>query len=288
MGRDRFRSITISEGESDLWIGWNLGKDSILMNDVPGGGPDDASSGSPDSNLGSGPDSSPRGAELEDAVRRLVATELCRVRSEILAYGAAHPEFLSSFEPLPLDPAAPPAVHSMLIAGQAAEVGPMAAVAGAVAGAVASAIASDLGNTLQNKFGFAELIIENGGDYWISIRKPLPVQVYAGLSSLSGKVSVIVPPELSPCGLACSSGTVGPSTSFGKADAALVIAKNAAAADAWATALGNRLHSQNDLAPAVEELINTNYTDIEEEYRPLGALAIMADKLAACGCIRLG
>ncbi len=280
MGLGRFRSITISEGESDLWIGWNLGKDTLLMNGAPSGAPSGAHDGDP----------------LASAVRRLAAEELRRVRSDILAYGDAHPEFLSSFEPLPLDAAAPQAVLSMLMAGQAAGVGPMAAVAGAVAsavagaiaGAAASAAASALGNTLQNEFGFEELVIENGGDYWISVREPLPVQVYAGLSSLSGKVSVIVPPELSPCGLACSSGTVGPSISFGKADAALVIAKNAAAADAWATALGNRLHSQNDLAPAVEALINMEHEYPWEEYRPLGALAIMADKLAACGCIRLG
>ncbi len=268
MGRGRFRSISISEGESDLWIGWNGGGDSIVMNSLMNGAP------------GGSPGGAPGDSSLESVVRRLAAEELSRVRSDIIAYGTSHPEFFTSFEPLPLDPEAPPAALSMLMAGHGSGVGPMAAVAGA--------IAEELGQALQEQFRFDELVIENGGDYWISVQEPLPVQVYAGLSSLSGKVSVIVPPELSPCGLACSSGTVGPSVSFGKADAALVIAKKAAAADAWATALGNRLHSQKDLGPAVEELINREHKDTWEEYRPLGALAIMAEKLAACGQIRLG
>ena len=50
------------------------------------------------------------------------------------------------------DPAAPSLVQQMLRAGQAANVGPMAAVAGAIAEFVGEALASP------------EVIIENGGD----------------------------------------------------------------------------------------------------------------------------
>lgn len=263
MGSGRFCSITLSEGESDLWIGWKGSTERTVMEARPA-------------------------PALVAEVRRKSATLLRAFRAAILEYGAEHPDFFTSLEPLPLDPAAPEPVPSMLIAGLAADVGPMAAVAGAIAEA--------LGKALEECFQFDELVIENGGDYWISVQQPLPVLVYAGLSSLSEKVSVIVPPELSPCGLACSSGTVGPSLSFGKADAALVIAGNAAAADAWATALGNRIKYGDDLEPAVETLINMELPPLSPRaapeyparYRPLGTLAIMADRLSACGEIRLG
>jgi ApbE superfamily uncharacterized protein (UPF0280 family) len=267
MGTGRFRAITVTEGESDLWIGWNqLGEGhsnhaqseaAILMN---------------------------RAGEfvaLEAELRYQASELLHRLRSNIQDYAAMHPEFLSSLEPLPYDADVSEPVRSMLMAGRIGGVGPMAAVAGA--------IAESLGRALQDWFHFDELVIENGGDYWLTVQKPLPVLVYGGLSSLSEKISVIVSPEQSPCGLACSSGTVGPSVSFGKADAALVLARSAAAADAWATALGNRLRYQGDLAKEVEALINMNRdADYDEAYRPQGALAIMADKLAACGNIRLG
>jgi hypothetical protein len=44
-----------------------------------------------------------------------------------------------------------------------------------------------------------------------------------------------------------SSGTVGPSLSFGKADAVMVACKDAALADAWATSLGNRVQTTEDI-----------------------------------------
>jgi len=267
MGTGRFRAITVTEGESDLWIGWNqLGESHISL------------AQSEESRLMNG---AGEVAALEAELRYHASELLHRLRSNIQDYAVMHPEFLTSLEPLPYDPDAPEPVRSMLMAGRIAGVGPMAAVAGA--------IAESLGLALQDRFYFDELVIENGGDYWLTVQRPLPVLVYGGLSSLSEKVSVIVSPEQSPCGLACSSGTVGPSVSFGKADAALVLARSAAAADAWATALGNRLRYQSDLATEVEELINMNReTKYDKRYRPRGALAIMGDKLAACGNIRLG
>lgn len=293
MGSGRFRSITISEGESDLWIGWNM-HGTAKMADARAVHYGTADSGTDDS----------AAAELAAELSQKSSELLKGIRRAIQNYGTTHPDFFTSLDPLPLDTDAPEPARSMLRAAWAAGVGPMAAVAGA--------IAETLGRALQDCFQFDELVIENGGDYWISVKDPLPVRVYGGLSSLSGKVSVIVPPELAPCGLACSSGTVGPSLSFGKADAALVLAKDAAAADAWATALGNRLRFQQDLATEVEALINLELSppavwglengagpetpfarsrfdsSYAETCKPLGALAIMADRLAACGAIQLG
>ncbi|MFA6507993.1 MAG: hypothetical protein WCT14_17965 [Treponemataceae bacterium] len=185
----------------------------------------------------------------------------------------SHPVFLTTLEPLPDDQTAPPIVRAMLRAGTAASVGPMAAVAGAIAEAV--------GRTLQERFTLKEIVVENGGDLWISIHEPLIVSIYAGLSSLSEKIGITVSPELSPCGLATSSGTVGPSLSYGKADAAVAIATDAAAADAWATALGNRCRAWAQAEDAVRQLVSPERPELR------GVLVVMADKLAASGAIRL-
>jgi ApbE superfamily uncharacterized protein (UPF0280 family) len=88
---------------------------------------------------------------------------------------------------------------------------------------------------------------------------------------------------------------VGPSLSFGKADAAIVLSRDAAAADAWATALGNRLRMAADLEPAIRSIMafsdgrggEAGPAALAEELKPIGALAVMADRLAAAGSLKL-
>jgi ApbE superfamily uncharacterized protein (UPF0280 family) len=153
--------------------------------------------------------------------------------------------------------------------------------------AVAGAIAEAVGRDLVQRFGLREAVVENGGDLWICVAEPLALAVYAGLSSLSGGFSVLIDPAQSPCGLACSSGSIGPSLSFGKADAAVVLADDAALADAWATALGNRIRRAADLEGALRSVLSAEDA-CPAEFRPRGALAVLADRLAAAGSIRLG
>ena len=52
-------------------------------------------------------------------------------------------------------------------------------------------------------------------------------------------------------GVCTSSGTVGHSTSFGKADAVVVLSESVAVADAAATALGNRVAGKSDIQSAI-------------------------------------
>ena len=75
------------------------------------------------------------------------------VEELIEEYAELHPEFLTSFDPLPDDESAPSIVREMLRAGQACGVGPMAAVAGAIAEHIARELNED----------FTEVIVENGG-----------------------------------------------------------------------------------------------------------------------------
>jgi hypothetical protein len=148
--------------------------------------------------------------------------------------------FLTSLEPLPLRPGAPPLVQAMVEAAQAAGVGPMAAVAGAGAEHVARALLPET----------PQIVVENGGDIYIISQHRRTVGVQAGNSPLSGQIGLSLPPgEFAVC---TSSGTVGHSLSFGKADATLVIADRGGLADAVATALGNRVTRPEDVPLALD------------------------------------
>lgn len=165
---------------------------------------------------------------VEDEALRLVA----EARRQIEGYIRSSPLFLDSLVPLPADPAAPQVVQEMLAAGRAAGVGPMAAVAGVIAEAV--------GRGLQ-RAGIEDLLVENGGDIFIARKQQCTVAVYAGSSPLSNRVGIRLNEEMQPCGVCCSSATIGHSLSFGHADAVVVIAPGTALADAVATRIGNEV-----------------------------------------------
>ncbi len=174
---------------------------------------------------------------LEDKVLR----QVMRRRGELEAYIEKHSEFLRSLMPVPLMPGAPEIARKMAVAASVAGVGPMAAVAGT--------LAEYIGQWLSRTS--AEVIVENGGDLYINTAVERRVAIAAGASPLSQRVAIKVDPAESPLGICTSSGTVGPSLSLGRADAAIVKAPSAALADAVATALGNRVQNQDDAEAAV-------------------------------------
>jgi hypothetical protein len=186
-------------------------------------------------------------------------------RSLLENYIKKHPQFLISLLPLPEDNLAPPIVRDMLINSNICGVGPMAAVAGA--------IALFVGNDL---FDLTEtLIIENGGDIYLKSKDKLTVSVYAGKSPLSYKINFIIKPENTPLGVCTSSATVGPSLSFGKADAVCVISRSATLADAAASAIGNKVKSKNDIK---------NVLDFGMKIKGvLGIIIILGNEMGAIG-----
>jgi ApbE superfamily uncharacterized protein (UPF0280 family) len=165
------------------------------------------------------------------------------LRHQIEEYIKANPLFQTSLVPLPDDPRATRIVKEMLAASQKTGVGPMAGVAGAMAEFVGRAL---LAST-------PEVVVENGGDIFIQISTERKIGVFAGESPLNMKVGLRIPPEKTPLGICTSSGTVGHSTSFGKADAVCVISPSAALADAAATALANRVQGKGDIERVLEE-----------------------------------
>ncbi|MHA1263819.1 MAG: UPF0280 family protein [Candidatus Helarchaeota archaeon] len=153
-------------------------------------------------------------------------------RIQLEQYIRAHPRFLKAFEPIKIVKDAPKIVEIMAKAGELANVGPMAAVAGALA---------DLGVEQMCKMGAKVALIENGGEVSGISDRPINLGIFAGTSPLSGKIGFRFEPEDFPIGLGTSSGTVGHAISFGEADAATVLTDNAALGDAAATAVGNEV-----------------------------------------------
>jgi ApbE superfamily uncharacterized protein (UPF0280 family) len=157
-------------------------------------------------------------------------------------YIRAHPSFLTSLVPITEDPCAPLLIKEMMKAASQVGVGPMSAVAGAIAQCVGEGL---LGLS-------EEVLVENGGDLFLSAKRPVTIAVFAGSSPLSERLGVRVDPHQMPLGVCTSSGTIGHSLSLGNADAVCVLSPSAALADAAATALGNRIKSVRDIESAAD------------------------------------
>ncbi len=202
-----------------------------------------------------------------DDMELTAADHIRRLRTEVDAYARGDRKFLDALTPYEPHPNAPALVQIMFQAAQKAGVGPMAAVAGAFAEAV--------GRELENKFRLHEIIVENGGDIFLDIKGPCLTVVQAGSSPLSGKVGLEVAPSRTPIGICTSSGTVGPSLSFGRADAMTVACQDTALADAYATFFGNRIHGPSDIEPVLGEI--ADHPDI------IAALVIVGDRMGVRG-----
>ncbi len=167
--------------------------------------------------------------QAKRSLKRKALKSVMDHRAVLEDYVRRHPEFLTALEPVTVGENAPEIVKAMAGAAAAAGVGPMAAVAGAMAEYV--------GRELL-RFS-AEIVVENGGDIFLKTRQTRLIGVYAGESVFTGRIALEIQPEETPLGVCTSSGTVGHSLSFGKADACIVLASSTALADAAATAIGN-------------------------------------------------
>jgi len=192
-----------------------------------------------------------------------------KYRNQLETYITRNPEFQRSLVPLTGDPYAPEIVQQMIRASRLAGVGPMAAVAGAVA----ECVSKDLLKVSK------EVIVENGGDIYLATSKERTIGIYAGDSPLSLKIGIVISPEDTPLGVCTSSGTVGPSLSFGKADAVCILAKSSALADAVATTVGNIVREKKDIELGLER--GRKIAGV------LGMLIIVEEKMGVWGNVRL-
>jgi uncharacterized protein len=156
--------------------------------------------------------------------------------------------FATSYSPLEIAVNSPEIALIMNDAAKIAGVGPMAAVAGA--------FSEYIGKALQKEYAIKEIVVENGGDIYMSLKNDLVLSVYAGNSLLSGKIALTIPSHFTPVGICTSAGNVGPSVSLGKADAVMIACKNTALADAYATAFGNMVKTASDISKAIDQARN--------------------------------
>lgn len=168
---------------------------------------------------------------------------VCHCRDLIEGHIRKHPAFAGSLVPLAVPDSAPGIIRDMAHAADTAQVGPMAAVAGAVAE-----------YTGRHLLSFSsEVIVENGGDIFICSHSDTVLTIFAGTSPLSMTTGIQVPRQNSAFGVCTSSGTFGHSTSFGKADAVMVMARSCMLADAAATGLANQVNTAGDIPAALDK-----------------------------------
>lgn len=186
------------------------------------------------------------GKNMEDFALNCVK----RLRRKIELYAEKDKGFLNALTPHKSINDAPQIIKKMCDYGRKAQVGPMASVAGT--------FAQEIGILIENEFDIEELVIENGGDIYMNITEPVVVSVYAGKSPLSKKIGLTVLPQFAPLGICTSSGTVGHSLSFGKADAVVVACREVGLADAYATSLCNKIRSKKDIQSILNSVVREN------------------------------
>jgi hypothetical protein len=152
-------------------------------------------------------------------------------RQVLEAYIARDPFFAATFDPYEPD-SDELLITRMAGAARRAGVGPMAAVAGTIAWA---------GLEAMQEAGASFGVIDNGGDIALVADRPVRVGIHAGGAALSNRIAFVIPPQEAVTGICTSSATVGPSVSFGMADAVTVFARDVALSDAWATAVCNTI-----------------------------------------------
>lgn len=201
--------------------------------------------------------------EIKEAALKKIQS----LREKLDSYIQSEPFFKKSLKPFQPAENAPEEAFEMAQAAQKAGIGPMSTVAGL--------FARETGIEIIQNFSVEELVIENGGDIFALLKKNLVLSVFAGDSPLSQKIGFEITPQTSPLGICTSSGTVGPSLSYGKTDAVVAVSQNVLVADAFATAFGNKVKSPND----VEKVINQagNFPEI------LALLIICEDKIGIWG-----
>ena len=202
---------------------------------------------------------------LEEETRDLVLT----YRLQLESYISSHHTFMTTLQPYPEDPWAPPLVREMIKMTRSVGVGPIASVAGAMA----QFVARDLLKSTD------QIIVENGGDIFLKAERPITVSIFAGESPLSEKIGLKIPIRLMPLGICSSSGTVGHSLSMGAADVVCILSPSAILADGAATSLCNLIKGKRDL-----EMASRRAQKIKGIF---GGLAIIGDVMVTWGDVEL-
>jgi len=198
-------------------------------------------------------------------LRACIEERVIFYRHQLETYIKYRSEFEESLTPIEADVFAPRIVQEMIEASKLIGIGPMACVAGAIAEYVGRDIAA-----LSDEY-----VIENGGDIYLKTNSERVILIYANDSPYSEKIGIKLKGRDAPYGVCTSSGTVGHSLSFGKADAACIVGNSSLFADGLATYAGNIVKKKEDIASAIEK--SKTYPGIN------GILIIFGDHLGVWG-----
>lgn len=175
-----------------------------------------------------------------------ITDEIKKQRLIIEKYIEIYPDFKTAFKPLQISSDAPEIIKRMNKASILTGTGPMASVAGIIAEfAVQEAL----------KNGSGEVIVENGGDIYLSCKKEIITGIYAGQNEIEANLALKINPGFMPVAVCSSSSFLGHSISFGKCDLATVLSKDAALADAAATKACNMVKSAKDIEKTMNTII---------------------------------
>jgi ApbE superfamily uncharacterized protein (UPF0280 family) len=206
-------------------------------------------------------------SSFNERMKEVALIKIGRLRKIFDQYIQKEPFFKKSLKPFQPSKIAPTEAFEMALASEKAGIGPMSAVAGL--------FAREVGEEIIQNFSVTELVIENGGDIYVLLKDELVLSVFAGESILSERIGLVIPAKNNKLGICTSAGTVGPSLSYGKADAVVVVCEDILLADALATALGNKVKSPNDVGKVIKQA--EKYPEI------LSLLIICEDKIGIKG-----
>lgn len=202
-------------------------------------------------------------------LREEAEAALMIARSIIERYIFKVPEFRSCFTPMLVDPNASPLIISMMNAASRTGVGPMAAVAGAIAEFVGEQLLSLA----------REVIVQNGRDIYIASIGSRIVRVYSDSPQFKDYIKIKIPEGFSPIGVCTSSGGRSRALNYGNTDAVTVLSKSTALADAAATAISNRITSEDEITYGLSFARSIDGL--------LGVLVIMGTKMRVWGSIEI-
>ncbi|MCQ2079517.1 MAG: UPF0280 family protein [archaeon] len=179
----------------------------------------------------------------DDDLLRLAKDSVFEAREIVESKIRDDPFFGITYDPYPVMKEDHPLIRRMCRASGLSGVGPMAGVAGAVATYIVERLIGA---------GAKEAIVENGGDIAFHSARRVPIGIFADhpvFRDLAFDFS-----HIGLTGICSSSRRIGPSVSLGESNVCTVFSDDVILADCCATALGNLVKGERDLAESAETI----------------------------------
>ena len=193
------------------------------------------------------------------------------IRRDLKEYIFKNNEFSLAIEPIKMpDGDLSEIVYKMYESSYHADVGPMACVAGTI---------SELSLNYLIKCGTHCSIVENGGDISIINDRKILCGIYSNNEVLGNNIAFEIKRRKKPLGICTSSGKIGHSISFGKADSVTVICISASLCDGIATRIANSV-----VGDSSQDMVS-NALECGEDYKEFfyGVLVICGDNVGTIG-----